>query len=167
VLNGVAKTYAMTGWRVGWMAGPEDVIKAAANLQSHATSNVCNVAQAAALEAVSGDLSAVAQMRSAFDRRRTLMTSLLNEAPGVICPLPEGAFYCYPSVKGVLGKEVAGQRPQTSSQLAELLLDEADVAVVPGEAFGTDGYFRLSCALGDADLEEGVSRIVKLLSTAS
>src|SRR5215469_7938694 len=167
VLNGVAKTYAMTGWRVGWMAGPEDVIKAAANLQSHATSNVCNVAQAAALEAVSGDLSAVAQMRAAFDRRRQVMTSMLNDVPGIVCPLRQGAFYCYPSVKGVLGMQIAGQRPQTSAQLAELLLDEADVAVVPGEAFGTDGYFRPSCALGDADLEEGVSRIVKLLSTVS
>ncbi len=166
VLNGVAKTYAMTGWRVGWMAGPADVIKAAANLQSHATSNVCNVAQAAALTAVSGDLSAVAAMRAAFDRRRQVMTSMLNDVPGVVCPLPEGAFYCYPSVKGVLGKQIAGQRPTTSGQLAELLLDEADVAVVPGEAFGTDGYFRLSCALGDADLEEGVSRLSKLLSTA-
>jgi aspartate aminotransferase len=166
VLNGVAKTYAMTGWRVGWMAGPADVIKAAINLQSHATSNVCNVAQAAALTAVSGDLSAVARMRSAFDRRRQVMTAMLNEVPGVVCPLPEGAFYCYPSVKGVLGKEIAGQRPTTSGQLAELLLDEADVAVVPGEAFGTDGYFRLSCALGDADLEEGVSRLAKLLSSA-
>jgi aspartate aminotransferase len=166
VLNGVAKTYAMTGWRVGWMAGPADVITAAINLQSHATSNVCNVAQAAALTAVSGDLSAVAQMRSAFDRRRQLMTAMLNEVPGVVCPLPDGAFYCYPSVKGVLGKNIAGQRPTTSSQLAELLLDEADVAVVPGEAFGTDGYFRLSCALGDADLEEGISRLAKLLSSA-
>ena len=166
VLNGVAKTYAMTGWRVGWMAGPADVIKAAINLQSHATSNVCNVAQAAALTAVSGDLSAVARMRSAFDRRRQVMTAMLNEVPGVVCPLPEGAFYCYPSVKGVLGKEIAGQRPTTSGQLAELLLDEADVAVVPGEAFGTDGYFRLSCALGDADLEEGVSRLAKLLASA-
>jgi aspartate/methionine/tyrosine aminotransferase len=166
VLNGVAKTYAMTGWRVGWMAGPADVIKAAANLQSHATSNVCNVAQAAALTALSGDLSAVARMRAAFDRRRQVMTAMLNDVPGVICPLPEGAFYCYPSVKGVLGKQIAGQRPATSAQLAELLLDEADVAVVPGEAFGTDGYFRLSCALGDADLEEGVSRLAKLLSTA-
>src|ERR1700739_776842 len=161
VLNGVAKTYAMTGWRVGWMAGPADVIKAAINLQSHATSNVCNVAQAAALTAVSGDLSAVARMRSAFDRRRQVMTAMLNEVPGVVCPLPEGAFYCYPSVKGVLSKEIAGQRPTTSGQLAELLLDEVDVAVVPGEAFGTDGYFRLSCALGDADLEEGVSRLAK------
>jgi aspartate aminotransferase len=166
VLNGVAKTYAMTGWRVGWMAGPADVIRAAINFQSHATSNVCNVAQAAALTAVSGDLSAVARMRSAFDRRRQVMTAMLNEVPGIVCPLPEGAFYCYPSVKGLLGKQIAGQRPATSSQLAELVLDEADVAVVPGEAFGTDGYFRMSCALGDADLEEGVSRLAKLLSTA-
>jgi aspartate aminotransferase len=166
VLNGVAKTYAMTGWRVGWMAGPADVITAATNLQSHATSNVCNVAQAAALTAVSGDLSAVARMRSAFDRRRQVMTAMLNDVPGVVCPLPEGAFYCYPSVKGVLGKQIAGQRPVTSAQLAELVLDESDVAVVPGEAFGTDGYFRMSCALGDADLEEGVSRLAKLLSIA-
>ena len=166
VLNGVAKTYAMTGWRVGWMAGPADVIKAAINLQSHATSNVANVSQAAALAAVSGDLSAVAVMRAAFDRRRQVMTSMLNEIPGVVCPLPDGAFYCYPSVKGLLGKEIAGKRPETSGQLAELLLDEVDVAVVPGEAFGTDGYFRLSCALGDADLEEGVSRMAKLLGSA-
>jgi aspartate aminotransferase len=166
VLNGVAKTYAMTGWRVGWMIGPGDVIKAATNLQSHATSNVCNVAQAAAVAAVSGDLAAVATMRAAFDRRRQLMTAMLNEVPGVICPLPEGAFYCYPSVKGVLGKEIAGRRPSTSSELAELLLDEADVAVVPGEAFGTDGYFRLSCALSDADLEEGMGRLAKLLGEA-
>ena len=166
VLNGVAKTYAMTGWRVGWMIGPAAVIKAAANLQSHSTSNVCNVAQAAALTAVSGDLSAVAQMRAAFDRRRQVMTSMLNEISGVVSPLPEGAFYCYPSVKGVLGKEVAGRRPATSGELAEVLLDEADVAVVPGEAFGTNGYFRLSCALADAELEEGVTRLAKLLSTA-
>jgi aspartate aminotransferase len=156
----------MTGWRVGWMIGPPDVIKAAINLQSHLTSNVCNVAQAAALAAVSGDLSAVARMRAAFDRRRKLMASMLNDVPGVVCPVPEGAFYCYPSVRGVLGREVAGQRPLTSSQLAEVLLEEADVAVVPGEAFGTDGYFRLSCALGDADLEEGVTRIAKLLGSA-
>ena len=164
VLNGVAKTYAMTGWRVGWMIGPKDVISAAANLQSHATSNVCNVAQAAALAAVSGDLSAVAEMRAAFDRRRQTMARMLNEIPGVICPEPQGAFYCYPSVKGLLGKEIAGQRPQTSAELAGLILDEAEVAVVPGEAFGTPGYFRLSCALGDADLEEGISRMAKLLA---
>jgi aspartate aminotransferase len=166
VLNGVAKTYAMTGWRVGWMIGPGDVIKAATNLQSHATSNVCNVAQAAALTAVTGDLSAVTRMRAAFDRRRLAMTTMLNEIPGVVCPLPEGAFYCYPSVKGVLGKELAGTRPATSSELAEVILDHADVALVPGEAFGTPGYFRLSCALGDADLEEGITRLGKLLAQA-
>ena len=166
VLNGVAKTYAMTGWRVGWMIGPADVIKAATNLQSHATSNVCNVAQAAALAAVTGDLSAVARMRTAFDRRRLAMTTMLNDIPGVICPLPEGAFYCYPSVKGVLDREIAGQRPRTSADLAGLILDEAEVAVVPGEAFGTPGYFRLSCALGDADHEEGISRMANLLAEA-
>jgi len=166
VVNGVAKTYAMTGWRVGWMIGPADVIKAATNFESHVTSNVCNVAQAAALAAVSGDLSAVAQMREAFDRRRRTMTRMLNEIPGVVCPEPEGAFYCYPSVQGVLGKEIAGHRADSSAELAALILDEAEVAVVPGEAFGTPGYFRLSCALGDADLEEGVMRIGKLLNQA-
>jgi aspartate aminotransferase len=166
VLNGVAKTYAMTGWRVGWMIAPPDVAKAAADMQSHLTSNVCNVAQAAALTAVSGDLSAVARMREAFDRRRLLMTGMLNEIPGVICPVPDGAFYCYPSVKGVLGKELAGRRPASTTELAELLLDEVDVAVVPGEAFGTPGYFRLSCALGDADLEEGITRLGKLFAQA-
>ncbi len=166
VLNGVAKTYAMTGWRVGWMIGPADVIKAATNLQSHATSNVCNVAQAAALAAVSGDLSAVAGMRAAFDHRRQTMTSMLNEIPGVVCPLPEGAFYCYPSVKGVLGRQIAGSTPATSLELAEVILEHADVALVPGEAFGTPGYFRLSCALGDADLQEGITRVAKLLSGA-
>ncbi len=166
VLNGVAKTYAMTGWRVGWMIAPPDVAKAAADLQSHMTSNVCNVAQAAALAAVSGDLTAVARMRDAFDRRRRQMTGMLNEIPGVICPLPDGAFYCYPSVLGVLGREIAGRRPASTTELAELLLDEVDVAVVPGEAFGTPGYFRLSCALGDADLEEGITRLGKLLGQA-
>jgi aspartate aminotransferase len=166
VLNGVAKTYAMTGWRVGWMIGPKDVIKAATNLQSHATSNVANVSQVAALAAVSGDLSAVAAMREAFDRRRKTIVRMLNEIPGVVCPEPLGAFYAYPSVKGVLGKDIAGQRPQSSAELASLILDEAEVAVVPGEAFGTPGYFRMSYALGDADLEEGVSRIGKLLAGA-
>src|SRR6266487_516709 len=166
VLNGVAKTYAMTGWRVGWMIGPKDVIKAAANLQSHATSNVANVSQVAALAAVSGDLSAVAAMKEAFDRRRKAIVRMLNEIPGVVCPEPLGAFYAYPSVKGVLGKEIAGRRPQTSSELASVILDEAEVAVVPGEAFGTPGYFRMSYALGDADLEEGVTRMGKLLAEA-
>ncbi|MGN6333229.1 MAG: pyridoxal phosphate-dependent aminotransferase [Motilibacteraceae bacterium] len=166
VLNGVAKTYAMTGWRVGWLVGPVDVVKAAANLQSHATSNVANVSQMAALAAVSGDLSAVARMREAFDRRRQTIVRMLSEIPGVVCPTPEGAFYAYPSVKGLLGKEIRGQRPTSSAELATLILDEAEVAVVPGEAFGTPGYLRLSYALGDDDLVEGVSRIQRLLGEA-
>jgi aspartate/methionine/tyrosine aminotransferase len=166
VVNGVAKTYAMTGWRVGWMIGPKDVIKAATNLQSHATSNVANVSQVAALAAVSGDLSAVHEMKKAFDRRRRMIVRMLTEIPGVTCPEPQGAFYAYPSVKGVLGKEIRGQRPQTSSELAGLILEQAEVAVVPGEAFGTQGYFRLSYAMSDSDLEEGVGRIGKLLSEA-
>jgi aspartate aminotransferase len=166
VLNGVAKTYAMTGWRVGWLIGPADVVKAATNLQSHATSNVGNVSQVAALAAVTGDLSAVAEMRRAFDRRRLTMTSMLDAIEGVTCPLPAGAFYCYPSVKGVLGKELRGRRPSTSAELAELVLDQVGVAVVPGEAFGTPGYFRLSYALGDEDLEEGVGRLARLLGEA-
>ena len=166
VLNGVAKTYAMTGWRVGWMIGPKDVIKAATNLQSHQTSNVCNVAQRAAIAALTGDLSAVDEMKVAFDRRRQTMVQMLNEIPGVECPEPTGAFYAYPSVKGVLGKEINGRTPTTSAELAEIILDEAEVAVVPGEAFGAPGYLRLSYALGDADLAEGVGRIAKLLSDA-
>ncbi|WP_433474726.1 pyridoxal phosphate-dependent aminotransferase [Spirillospora sp. CA-142024] len=166
VLNGVAKTYAMTGWRVGWMVGPADVVKAAQNLQSHATSNVANVSQAAALAAVTGDLSAVAEMRKAFDRRRQTIVKMLNEIPGMVCPEPEGAFYAYPSVKALLGKELRGKRPQTSVELASLILEEAEVALVPGEAFGTPGYFRLSYALGDDDLVEGVSRVGKLLGEA-
>jgi aspartate/methionine/tyrosine aminotransferase len=166
VVNGVAKTYAMTGWRVGWMIGPKDVVKAATNLQSHATSNVANVSQAAALAAVSGDLSAVARMREAFDRRRQTMVRMLNDIPGVVCPEPKGAFYAYPSVKALLGKEIRGKRPQTSVELAALILEEAEVALVPGEAFGTPGYFRLSYALGDEDLAEGVGRVAKLLAEA-
>jgi len=166
VVNGVAKTYAMTGWRVGWLIGPQDVVKAAANLQSHATSNVSNVAQVAALTAVSGDLSAVDAMRTAFDRRRRTIVRMLNEIDGVTCPEPEGAFYAYPSVKALLGREIRGKRPQSSVELAALILDEAEVAVVPGEAFGTPGYLRLSYALGDDDLVEGVSRLQKLLGEA-
>ncbi|KAF4407823.1 pyridoxal phosphate-dependent aminotransferase [Streptomyces lycii] len=166
VVNGVAKTYAMTGWRVGWIIGPKDVVKAATNLQSHATSNVSNVAQAAALAAVSGDLEAVAKMREAFDRRRRTIVRMLNEIDGVDCPEPEGAFYAYPSVKGLLGKEIRGRRPRSSVELAEVILEEAEVAVVPGEAFGTPGYLRLSYALGDEDLAEGVSRLQKLLGEA-
>jgi aspartate aminotransferase len=163
VLNGVAKTYAMTGWRVGWLIGPTDIVAAATNLQSHATSNVSNVAQAAALAAVSGDLSAAAEMRTAFDARRKTMVRMLNEIPGVECPTPLGAFYCFPSVKALLGKPLRGRTPQTTVELAELILDEVEVALVPGEAFGAPGCFRLSYALGDNDLVEGVSRIAKLL----
>ncbi|WP_433870333.1 pyridoxal phosphate-dependent aminotransferase [Saccharopolyspora sp. CA-218241] len=166
VLNGVAKTYAMTGWRVGWMIGPTDVVKAATNLQSHLSSNVTNVAQRAALEAVSGSLEAVREMRDAFDRRRRTIVDLLSDIPGVSCPEPEGAFYAYPSVKGLLGKEIRGVRPQTSVELAELVLEQAEVAVVPGEAFGTPGYFRMSYALGDEDLETGVRRMGELLREA-
>ena len=167
IVNGVAKTYAMTGWRVGWLIGPADVIKAATNLQSHATSNVSNVAQAAAIAAVSGDLAAVDEMKVAFDRRRKLIVAMLNEINGVECPTPEGAFYVYPSVKALIGKTLRGKTIGSSAELANIILDEAEVAVVPGEAFGTPGYLRLSYALGDADITEGVTRMQKLLSEAS
>ena len=166
ILNGVAKTYAMTGWRVGWMIGPKDVIKAATNLQSHLSSNVSNVSQRAAIAALSGDLAAVHKMGEAFDRRRKLIVKLLNEIPGVSCPTPTGAFYVYPSVKGVLGKEIRGKRPTTSAELATLILEEVEVAAVPGEAFGPSGYLRFSYALGDEDIVEGISRVKKLLSEA-
>jgi aspartate aminotransferase len=166
VLNGVAKTYAMTGWRVGWLIGPKDVVKAASNLQSHLTSNVANVSQRAAITAVTGDLSAAHEMRAAFDRRRRTMVTMLNDIPGVVCPTPQGAFYAYPSVRGVLGRTLRGRTPATSSELAGLILEEAEVAVVPGEAFGPSGYLRLSYALGDDDLVEGVSRMQKLLAEA-
>jgi len=166
VVNGVAKTYAMTGWRVGWMIGPRDIIKAATNLQSHATSNVANVSQRAAIAALNGSLDAVEQMKVAFDRRRRTMVGMLNDIEGVDCPVPQGAFYVYPSVKGLLGRTIRGVTPQTSAELAALILDEAEVAVVPGEAFGPSGYLRLSYALGDADLTEGVSRLQKLLAEA-
>ena len=164
VVNGVAKTYAMTGWRMGWLIGPTDVVKAAANLQSHLTSNVANVSQRAALAAVTGDLSAVAMMRAAFDRRRQTIVRMLREIPGVTCPEPLGAFYVYPSVAGLLGRTLRGRVPRSSAELAEVLLDEAEVAVVPGEAFGTPGYFRLSYALGDDDLVEGITRLQKLVA---
>jgi aspartate/methionine/tyrosine aminotransferase len=164
VVNGVAKTYAMTGWRVGWLLGPPDVVGAAINLQSHATSNVANVSQAAALAAVSGDLHDVVEMRTAFDRRRRRMLELLRAIPGVTCVEPEGAFYAFPSFEAVLGWELRGRRPATSIELADLILEEAKVAIVPGEAFGAPGYARLSYALGDDDLVEGVTRIGKLLA---
>jgi len=163
VVNGVAKTYAMTGWRVGWLIGPKDVVDAAINFQSHTTSNVSNVAQRAALAAVSGDLDAVAMMRSAFERRGKIMTEMLNEIDGVTCISPQGAFYCFPSFKGVLGRDIAGRSPANTLELADLVLSEARVAFVPGEAFGAPGYVRMSFALGDDDLVEGVSRIQTLL----
>ena len=164
VLNGVAKTYAMTGWRVGWMIAPADITKAATNLQSHLSSNVANVSQRAALAAVSGDLTAVHAMRAAFDRRRRTIVSMLREIPGVECPEPFGAFYVYPSVRGLLGRPLSGRTAATSAELAELILAEAEVAVVPGEAFGTPGHLRLSYALGDDDLAEGVRRIQALVA---
>ncbi len=164
VVNGVAKTYAMTGWRVGWLIGPPDVAKAAANFQSHATSNVANVAQRAALAAVSGPLDAVAVMRAAFERRGRTMHSMLEAIEGVSCLEPQGAFYCFPSFEGVLGREIAGRTPTNTLELAELILSEVKVALVPGEAFGGPGYARLSFALSDDDLVEGVGRLAKLLS---
>ncbi len=164
VVNGVAKTYGMTGWRVGWMIGPTDVVAAAASLQSHATSNVSNVAQAAALAAVSGDLHAVEEMRAAFDRRRQTIHKLLNDIPGIYCDEPQGAFYVFPSVKDLLGKEVAGNRVEDAGQLAEVILEQVKVAVVPGDGFGAPGYARLSYALSDDDLVEGIARIADLLA---
>ena len=161
IVNGVAKTYAMTGWRVGWMIGPSDVMKAAINFQSHSTSNVTNVAQVAALEAVSGDLSAVAMMRETFARRAVTMHRMINEIPGVSAIVPQGAFYCYPNFSSLLGRPLGpkGTVSATTLELADVILDEAKVAFVPGEAFGTPGYARFSFAMADADMEEGIRRI--------
>jgi aspartate aminotransferase len=166
VVNGVAKTYAMTGWRVGWLIGPSDVVKAASNLQSHLSSNVCNVAQRAALAAVSGPLDAVEQMRVAFDRRRRTIVEMLSAIDGVTCPVPLGAFYVYPSVQDLIGRSIRGTTVQSSVDLAAAILEHAEVAVVPGEAFGTPGYLRLSYALGDEDLRTGVGRMADLLAEA-
>ena len=164
VINAVSKTYAMTGWRVGWMIAPTDVVAAAVNLQSHTTSNVSNVSQAAALAAVSGSLDDTHRMRQAFDRRRRRMHELLSDMPGVTCQKPEGAFYAFPSFEGILGREIGGRKPRTTLELAEVALDAAGVAVVPGEAFGAPGYARLSYALSDEDLVEGLTRLGKLLA---
>jgi aspartate/methionine/tyrosine aminotransferase len=166
VVNGVAKTYAMTGWRVGWMIGPADVVDAATNIQSHETSNVNNIAQRAAIAALRGDLSAVAMMRAAFDRRRRLIHEMLEAIPGVSCLRPEGAFYAFPSFEAILGAELRGSRPATTLDLAAVVLEQANVAFVPGEAFGAPGYGRLSYALSDADLVKGVERIGELFSEA-
>ncbi len=164
LVNGVAKTYAMTGWRLGWMVGPADAMKAAANLQSHLTSNVSNISQRAALAALTGPQDCVAEMLAAFDRRRRVMVSELNKIPGITTPTPQGAFYVYPDVTGLLGKTWGGVTPATSLELADLILDQAEVAAVPGEAFGPSGYLRFSYALGDEPLLEGVQRLQKLFS---
>jgi aspartate aminotransferase len=164
VLNGVAKTYAMTGWRVGWMAGPVDLIQAATNLQSHATSNVCNVAQAAAIAAVSGPLDDVAAMRAAFDERRRVIQGMLDAIDGVRCLEPEGAFYAFPSMEGLIGRTIGGREIGSTLDLASVVLEEAKVAFVPGEAFGAPGYARFSFALGMDDLREGIGRIAELVA---
>jgi aspartate aminotransferase len=162
LVNGVAKTYAMTGWRLGWMIGPADAIKAAGNLQSHLSSNVSNISQRAAIAALTGPQDSVEVMRQAFDRRRKAITAGLSAIPGMVCPLPEGAFYVYPDVTGLLGREWGGVTPTTSLELADLILDQVEVAAVPGEAFGPSGYLRFSYALGDDDLAEGVARLQRL-----
>ena len=164
IVNGVAKTYAMTGWRVGWLIGPNDVVKAATNFQSHATSNVSNVAQRAAIAAVAGPLDDVVMMREAFARRGAAMHAALNAIDGVSCIAPQGAFYCFPNVSGLLGRDIAGQRAATTLELADLILTEAKVAFVPGEAFGAPGYARFSFALGDDDIAEGIARIAALVN---
>jgi aspartate aminotransferase len=159
LVNGVAKTYAMTGWRLGWMVGPEPAIKAAANLQSHLSSNVSNISQLAALAALTGDQTPAVAMREAFNRRRRVIVDGLNQIEGMVCPEPTGAFYVYPDVSGLLNREWAGRTPTTSLELADIILDECEVAAVPGEAFGPSGYLRFSYALGDDDLAEGVKRL--------
>ena len=163
LVNGVAKTFAMTGWRIGWLAGPADLIKGAANLQSHMTSNINNVAQIAAAAALDGPQEPIEEMRLAFDRRRKLIVEELNKVPGFHCPTPEGAFYAYVDVTAALGREIAGVTPTSSLELADLILDKAEVAAVPGEAFGPSGYLRFSYALGDEALVEGIRRIQALL----
>ena len=167
ILNGVAKTYAMTGWRVGWMIGPKSVIKAATNLQSHLSSNVSNISQRAAIAALTSDLSAVKEMLKAFDRRRKLIHKMLNEINGITCPLPTGAFYVYPSVKSLIGKNLKGKVAKSSAELANLILEEAEVAAVPGEAFGPSGYLRFSYALGDDDITTGMYKLKKYLESAN
>ncbi len=164
VVNGVAKTYAMTGWRVGWLIGPPAAAKAAIRLQSHTTSNVNNIAQVAALTAVSGSLDAVHEMRDAFDRRRRTMHEMLNAVPGVVCPEPQGAFYAYPDLRGLLNRPIGGTTATSTLELADLVLDQAKVAFVPGEAFGLGGFGRFSFALADDDLAEGIDRFAALVS---
>jgi aspartate/methionine/tyrosine aminotransferase len=167
ILNGVAKTYAMTGWRVGWMIGPADLIKSATNLQSHSTSNVANVSQRAAIAALEGGLECVEEMREAFARRAILIHGLLNDIPGVTCMVPQGAFYAFPSMEGLFGRNFGGVTPTTTSELCEVILDQAKVALVPGEAFDAPGYVRISFAVSDADIVEGIGRIAELVAKSS
>ena len=164
MVNGVAKSYAMTGWRLGWLIAPSDAAKAAANLQSHLTSNVSNISQRAAIEAITGDQEPVRQMLEAFDRRRKTAVAELNKIEGIVTPTPEGAFYVYPDVSGLFGRDFGGRSFASSLELADFVLDEVEVALVPGEAFGPSGYFRLSYALGDDQLLEGIQRLQKLFS---
>jgi aspartate/methionine/tyrosine aminotransferase len=160
IVNGVAKTYAMTGWRVGWMIGPKDIMKASTNFQSHATSNVANVSQVAALAAVSGDLTAVYKMREAFARRGSLMHKMLTTIPSVTCMEPQGAFYCFPNFSGLLNRDIKGKKAVNTLELADMILTDVNVAIVPGEAFGAPGFARFSFALGDDDLVDGIQRII-------
>jgi aspartate aminotransferase len=162
-LNGVAKAYSMTGWRVGWLVGPRNTVEAAANLQSHVCGNISNVSQMAALAALEQGASAVEEMRAAFARRRSAMLEYMDQVPGFECPAPQGAFYLFPSVRGALGREIGGQRVETSAHLAAVLLEQARIAVVPGEAFDSPGYVRFSYALADQDLAEGMARLLRLL----
>jgi len=164
MVNGVAKSYAMTGWRLGWMIAPDDAAKAAGNLQSHLTSNVSNISQRAAIAAITGDQEPIEQMLAAFDRRRKLAVAELNKIPGMMTPNPEGAFYVYPDVSGLLGKTWGGKQITSSLELADMILEQAEVALVPGEAFGPSGYLRMSYALSDDQLLEGIHRMQKLFS---
>ena len=162
IISGVSKTYAMTGWRVGWLAGPSQVVEAATRVQSHLSSNVSNVAQAAALAAVTGPAEAPNAMREAFDRRRRTMVEMLNAVTGVRCETPGGAFYTFPNMTGLLGVDLAGSVAETTMELGALLLDQIKIAVVPGEAFGAPGYARFSFALADEELVEGLTRLQQL-----
>ncbi len=164
IVNGVAKSYAMTGWRVGWMISAPDIMEAAFNYQSQTTSNISNISQRAAVAALTGDLMAVAEMREVFDRRRRIMVAKLNDIDGITCAEPEGAFYCFPNVSGLLGRSLGGRVANSSSELAEVLLETIKIAVVPGEAFGAPGFFRLSYALADGDLVEGLARLQALVA---
>ncbi len=164
VVNGVAKTYAMTGWRVGWMVGPQDVMDTAITYQSQTTSNISNISQRAAIAALDGDLSAVLEMREAFDRRRQIMTRMLNEIDGITCAEPEGAFYCFANIQGLLGRPISGRVSETSAELSSYLLEAVKIAVVPGEAFGAPGFVRLSYALNDGELVEGLERVAQFVA---